>query len=334
VRERVEGQYADAVYPAGFGNLSGKKFDPTNGEVSPHSADVLIPAFLAAYCGGDPVRRPLDIFPSVWHMLPNWTLRYSGLVKLSWFANRFKSFNINHAYKSIYTIGAYNSYTSWMEYMGDLGFMKDVTSGNPVPNSVYNVSTVSINESFSPLLGVDMTFNSGITAKMEYRKTRALNLSITSVTLTENYSNDIVVGFGYKIKDISLFGAKRIQDPSAKSKKKSKKKGDDQQENTQQQQNNSSNSRRGAVSHDLNLRVDFSFRMQNAINRNIQTAISTATSGNTAYKLAINADYTFSRLLTMSAFFDWQKNVPLVSQSSYPTTTTDFGFSMKFSLTR
>ena len=169
---------------------------------------------------------------------------------------------------------------------------------------------------------------------MEYRKTRALNLSITSVTLTENYSNDIVVGFGYKIKDISLFGAKRIQDPSAKSKKKSKKKGDDQQENTQQQQNNSSNSRRGAVSHDLNLRVDFSFRMQNAINRNIQTAISTATSGNTAYKLAINADYTFSRLLTMSAFFDWQKNVPLVSQSSYPTTTTDFGFSMKFSLTR
>ncbi len=334
VRERVEGQYADAVYPAGFGDLSGKKFDPTNGEVSPHSADVLIPAFLAAYCGGDPVRRPLDIFPSVWHMLPNWTLRYSGLVKLSWFANRFKSFNINHAYKSIYTIGAYNSYTSWMEYMGDLGFMKDVTSGNPVPNSVYNVSTVSINESFSPLLGVDMTFNSGITAKMEYRKTRALNLSITSVTLTENYSNDIVVGFGYKIKDISLFGAKRIQDPSAKSKKKSKKKGDDQQENTQQQQNNSSNSRRGAVSHDLNLRVDFSFRMQNAINRNIQTAISTATSGNTAYKLAINADYTFSRLLTMSAFFDWQKNVPLVSQSSYPTTTTDFGFSMKFSLTR
>ena len=334
VRERVEARYADAVYPAGFGELSGKKFDAANGGVNPHSADVLIPAFLAAYCGGDPVRRPLDIFPSVWHMLPNWTLRYSGLVKLSWFASRFKSFNINHAYKSIYTIGAYNSYTSWMEYMGDLGFMKDVTSGNPIPNSVYNVSTVSINESFSPLLGVDMTFNSGLTAKMEYRKTRALNLSITSVTLTENYSNDIVVGLGYKVKDISLFGAKRIQDPSAKSKKKSKKGADQQENSQQQQQDNSRNSRRGAVSHDLNLRVDFSFRMQNAINRNIQTAISTATSGNTAYKLAINADYTFSRLLTMSAFFDWQKNVPLVSQSSYPTTTTDFGFSMKFSLTR
>ena len=33
-------------------------------------------------------------------------------------------------------------------------------------------------------------------------------------------------------------------------------------------------------------------------------------------------------------FLDWQRNVPLVSQSSYPTTTADFGVSMKFSLTR
>ena len=219
--------------------------------------------------------------------------------------------------------------------MGDLGFVKDVTTGNPIPNSIYNVSTVSINESFSPLFGVDMTFNSGITAKMEYRKTRTLNLSMTSIAITENYSNDLVFGFGYKIKDISLFGAKRIQDPSSKSKKKknSKSKSADTKE-SQSSSSSSSTSKRGSISHDLNLRVDFSYRMQSAINRNIQTAISTATSGNTAYKLAINADYTFSRLLTMTAFFDWQKNVPLVSQSSYPTTTTDFGLSIRFSLTR
>ena len=78
---------------------------------------------------------------------------------------------------------------------------------------MYNVSTVSINESFAPLLGVDMTFNSGLSAKLEYKKTRSLNLSMTSVALTENYSNDIVVGFGYKIKDLNLFGAKKIQAP-------------------------------------------------------------------------------------------------------------------------
>ena len=48
----------------------------------------------------------------------------------------------------------------------------------------------------------------------------------------------------------------------------------------------------------------------------------------------LNARNTFSRLLSLTGFLDWQRNVPLVSQSSYPTTTADFGISMKFSLTR
>ena len=44
--------------------------------------------------------------------------------------------------------------------------------------------------------------------------------------------------------------------------------------------------------------------------------------------------YTVSRLLTMSFYYDRQTNTPLHSSSSYPTTTQDFGLSMKFSLTR
>jgi cell surface protein SprA len=290
----------------------------------------MVPAFLTAYCGGSPVSSPLDIFPALARMMPNWSVKYSGLTKLSpWFADHFKSFNINHAYKSIYSVGAYNSYSNFMEYMGDWGFIKDVTTGNPIPSSMYNVSTVSINESFSPLIGVDMAFNSGMTAKMEYRKTRTLNLSMTSVALTENFSNDIVVGLGYKIKDLNLFGAKSIQSIEGR---KTKAKG----KNSKDKQDTSSrtSARTRGVSHDLNIRADFSYRLQNALNRNIQTAVTTATNGSTAYKIAISADYTFSRLLTLSGFLDWQKNTPLVSQSSYPTITADFGLSMKFSLTR
>ena len=334
-RNRVESQYAGTVYPQTAGDLAGKPFDPANGTVGEYSADVMVPAFLAAYCGGDPHRSALSIFPSLLHMLPNWSLRYSGLTKLSWFADHFKSFNINHAYKSVYSVGAYNSFTSWMEYMGDLGYVRDVTTNAPIPSSIYNVSTVSINESFSPLIGVDMTFNSGMTAKLEYKKTRTLNLSMTSVALTENFSNDLVFGIGYKIKDISLFGAKRIQDPdNAKNKKNAKGKKQQDSKTASNAKSSTTNKRVGGVSHDLNLRVDFSYRMQNAINRNIQTAISTATGGSVAYKLAVKADYTFSRLLTMSAFLDWQRNKPLVSQSSYPTTTADFGINIRFSLTR
>ena len=176
-----------------------------------------------------------------------------------------------------------------------------------------------------------MSFNSGLTAKLEYRKTRTLNLSMTSVALTENFSNDFVVGMGYRIKDLNLFGAKSIQSNEGR---KSKAKRSKSKKQDEKNASSSTNSRTRGVSHDLNIRADFSYRLQNALNRNIQTAVTTATGGSTAYKLAISADYTFSRLLTLSGFLDWQRNVPLVSQSSYPTTTADFGVSMKFSLTR
>ena len=134
---------------------------------------------------------------------------------------------------------------------------------------------------------------------------------------------------GYKLKDIELFGAKKIQSATPKSKSRKNSKNKNSKEETKQTQR-----RVGGVSHDLNIRCDFSYRMQSALNRNIATATTTATSGSTAYKLAMTADYTFSRLLTLSGYLDWQKNVPLVSASAYPTITADFGFSMKFSLTR
>ncbi len=327
IQNRMEAKYAGSVYPIAAGKFAGQTYNPNNGGVDMYSADVMVPAFLAAYTGKSAFNSPLDIFPTLASLLPNWTIKYSGLSKLPWFADHFKSFNINHAYKSVYSVGNYNTYSSFMEYIGDMGFIADVSTGNPIPSSIYNVSTVSINESFSPLIGVDMSFNSGLTAKVEYKKSRALNLSMTSVALTENYSNDIVFGFGYKLKDIELFGAKKIQSTTPKSKRKNSKTKEDTKSKT-------TSRRVGGVSHDLNLRCDFSYRMQSALNRNISTATTTATSGSTAYKLSMTADYTFSRLLTLSGFLDWQKNVPLVSASAYPTITADFGVSMKFSLTR
>jgi len=330
IQQRLEQRYTTATYPAAAGQYAGQTYDPNIASVNAYSSDVLIPAFLSAYCGGDAAKYPLSIFPALTRMLPNWKITYSGLSKLPWFADHFKSFNLNHAYKSIYSVGSYNSYASYMEYIGDMGFISDVTTGAPVPSSMYNVSTVSINESFSPLIGVDMTFHNGLTTKVEYKKTRVLSLSMTSVALTETYSNDFVIGLGYKVKDLNLFGAKNIQTPKSARKKKNSK----NSKNQKNDQSSKTKQRVGGVSHDLNIRADFSYRMQNALNRNIQTLTTTATSGSTAYKLAVTADYTFSRLLTMSGYIDWQKNVPLVSTSSYPTITADFGISMKFSLTR
>ena len=287
-QQRVQAQYKDAP-----------------GTFNPYGADVLVPAFLSAYTVG--AGNSLDIFPAITRMLPNWTVRYSGLSKLPWIRDHLKSVNINHAYKSVYAVGSYASYSTWQEYMNGLGFITNTTTNALQPSSMYNVSTVSINEAFSPLLGIDATLQNNLTAKLEYRTTRVMNLSMTSVQLNEALSRDWVFGFGYKIQDFNIFGNKM---------------------------NRKIGKAQSGKKNHLNLRLDISLRSQASITRDIATGTSNASSGNSAFKLSFMADYTLSRLLTLTAYYDSQTNTPLLSSSSYPTTTHDFGLSVKFSLTR
>ena len=321
-RDRVEAQYAGTVYPAGSA-LAGGKFDASRTPVNQYSCDVMIPAFLKAYTsmGGN----SLSVFPALSRMLPNWTIRYSGLGRLPWFNEHFKSVNINHSYKSVFAVGSYNSYSTFQEYMNGLGFVSDATTGNPSPSNMFNISQVSINESFSPLLGMDVTFNNNMTVKAEYRQTRVLNLSMTSVQLNEALSKDWVIGMGYRINNFDVFGW------GAKA-SRSKSKGGNK--NATNKNASTAKTVQNGTNHDLNLRLDFSFRKQAAIVRDIASMVSSASSGNNALKLSFSADYTFSKLLTMSFYYDRQTNTPLLSSSSYPTTTQDFGLSIKFSLTR
>lgn len=317
--DRVENTYDGKPYPTGFGFVG--NYSKVKAGVDPYSDDVMIPAFISAYTSMP--GKSLSLFPALTRMLPNWSIRYSGLSKLPWFRDVFKSFNINHAYKSIFAIGSYSTYANFLSMDGSLGFISNTaTGGAPLPHSMYDISQVSINEAFSPLLGVDMTFNNNMTAKLEYRQTRQLVLSMTSVQINEALSKDWVLGWGYKINNFNIFGprAKRVKSRSR---------------STQQ---NATKTNVSNANHDLNLRLDLSYRKQAAITRviNIDPTLreSAASSGNTALKLSFTADYTLSKLLTMSFYYDRQTNTPLLSSSSYPTTTQDFGLSIKFSLTR
>ena len=288
MQSRIESLYEGAPYPA---------------QVDKYSSDVLIPAFLAAYTGRDSHKATLDLFPSMLSLMPNWSLTYSGLSKLPFFQKYFKSFNLRHAYKSVYAIGSFNTYNSYIEYMNGRGFIENVSGGAPTPSTMFNIGSVSINESFSPLAGVDMTFKNDITARFEYRKTRVLTLSTTAVQVVETTSDDITAGGGYKIHGLKLLGAQP-------------------------------GTGRNQVSNDLNMSADFSLRNQNALCRNIREGSTQATSGNRAVKFSFQADYTYSRMLTLNFYYDYQSNFPLVSTSSYPTSTHDAGFTLKFTLTR
>ena len=299
-RQQIEKKYEGTRYPESSA-LAGQIYDPANGGVDKYSADVMIPAFLDAYTGGG----GNGIFPSMLRMLPNWKIKYSGLSKLELFKKWFKSVNIEHGYKSVYAVGSYSTYATYMEYTKGIGFVNSTTTGAPVPSSRYNINTVSINESFSPLIGLDVTTNNNITVGGKFIQSRVLNLSLTAIQMVETYSQEIAFNVGYKILNFKPFGGGK---KASKDKKSS--------------------------GNDINIRADFSFRNTSSICRSIDKGTTQATSGNKSFNYSVTADYAYSKMLTFSLYFDRQKTIPLISTSSYPTTTTDFGISMKFSLTR
>ena len=303
IHQRVEAQYHGAPYPK-HSKLAGQTFDPKHGSVSKYSPDVMIPAFLATYTGRDATRTGLDFFPNLLSMLPNWRITYAGLGKLPWLSKYFRNINLNHAYRSTYAVGSYNTFQSFMSYMGNIGFVEDVQSGNPVPTSRFDVNMVSINEQFVPLIGVDMTWKNGMTTRLEWRMTRVMNLSMTALQLVETTSKDVVLGVGYKIVNFNSI----LRGTSKHKKNKS--------------------------GHDLTLRTDVSFRNQSALCRDVQAGITQATSGNKALKITCTADYNISRMLTLRLYYEREQNTPLVSSTSFPVVNADFGFSMKFSLNR
>ncbi len=300
-RQSLEDTYKESVYPASS-ILAGQKYDPANGAVDQYSADVMIPAFLDAYTGigGN------DIFPSMFRMLPNWKIKYSGLSKLPFFEKYFKSVNIEHGYKSVYAVGAYSTYATYMEYDKGIGFVNNTTTGMPIPSSRYNIGAVSINESFSPLIGIDVTTKNNLTVGAKFIKSRMINLSLSAIQMVETQNQEIAFNFGYKILNVRLLGG---GNKANKSKQKSN-------------------------GNDINIRADFSFKSQSSICRSIDKGTTQATSGNKSFNYSLTADYAYSKMLTFSLYFDGQQTIPLISTSSYPTTTIDFGVSMKFSLTR
>ncbi|MDD4361901.1 MAG: cell surface protein SprA, partial [Bacteroidales bacterium] len=299
LQQRVDGlSYPNEGFLAGSG-LAGTAYDAQYGSVDPNSADVLIPAFMAAYTGRSAHKGSLDIFPSIKAMLPNWSISYDGLSKLPFLAKHFRSITLNHAYNCAYNVSSYSSYNNFVSAGGqDFGFVRDVLTGNPLPSSMYDISSISLTESFSPLFNIQATLKNGMSLKTELRTSRSLNLSISGGQLVEAGQVQYVLGGSYKVADFHPWG---ILDNSK-------------------------------VKNDMRINADFSFKNASALIRKIEENYSQATSGNKTVSVDLQADYVISRNLNLKFYYSLESSIPLVS--SYPVTTQDFGLSFRFSLTR
>ena len=307
IASRVQNQYAGTTYPTG-GFMSdnphaGAPFDPNVGTVSQTGSDVLIPAFLAAYTGKDPNKMYLTPFPSFAEVLPNWRVTYDGLINLGNMRNIFKSFTLSHAYQCTYSVGSYSSYLNWISVDGNaMGFTLDELTGQPIPSSPYNISTVAITEKFAPLIGAKVTMKNDLSVNAEYRDSRTLTLNTSAGQVVEATTKALVIGAGYKIVGFNTF---------------LKMKG------TQ-----------SGVSNDLTLKADVSLQNNQALIRRIESNYTQATSGTRTFGINFTANYIMSKRLTVGAFFDHQVNTPLVTTSAYPTTNSSYGLTFNLSLTR
>jgi len=307
VRARVEAQYAGAVYPSGGfmadNAHAGFPFDPAVGTVSETSSDVLIPAFMAAYTKRSAKKESLNPFPAFSSVLPNWRITYDGLINLGNMRRWFKSFSLSHAYQCTYSVGSFSSFLNWQGIgAGDLGFTLDELTGNPVPSSPYNISSVAITERFAPLFGVNFTLKNELQFSAEYRDQRTVTLNSAAGQVVEASSKGITVGAGYKIvgfnKILKLKGSQT------------------------------------SVSNDLTLNADFSFQNNQALIRRIESNYTQPTSGTNTININFTASYVLSKRLTLSAYFDHQVNSPIVTTSAYPTTNSSYGISVNLALSR
>ena len=306
VAQRYEQLYSALMYPStGFmegSPLADTPYNPAVGTVSRTSPDVMIPAFLAAYSGGDANKISLEQFGGLGAVRPNWRVTYDGLIQLGNMKKIFKSFTLSHAYQCTYSIGSYSSYLNWIGVAGDLGFTMDELSQQPIPSSPYNISSVAITEKFAPLIGVNMTFKNELSVNAEYRDARTLNLNTSAGQIVETGSKQISIGAGIKIPDFN----KVIKFGSSQ----------------------------GGTSNDLSLNLDFAFSNNQSLIRKIESAYTQATQGTQTFSVNFMATYQLSKKISLSAFFDHQVNTPLVSNNSYPTSNSNYGVSVNISLAR
>lgn len=261
-----------------------------------NSQEVLVPAFMAAYGNISPNKVTLNRFPSILKMMPNWKINFDGLSKIPAIQKFARSVNISHWYKATYQVGSYVYNPNYD--LTNLEQMRDLQR-NFLPE--LDFSSVSIREQFSPLIGIDITLKNSLSTKFEIKKERNVILSLTNNQLSESMSYEYVVGAGYKISDFKLL----VKSAAGKN----------------------------SFSSDLNLRANLSLRNNTMIIRRIYEKDAQGAQGQKVLTIQLSADYMLSDKFNLRMFYDRIVNTPFTSLS-YATVNSNFGFSLRFSLTQ
>lgn len=277
-----------------------------------YAVDVLVPAFIAAYTGQDPTKVALikqqnsniksnpfrGILPK-----PNWSIAYNGLSRVPGLDKIFTNFSLTHAY--VASLGM-NSFTSALYYrdVSQYGYPSfiDTTGGSHNYVPYFLVPNITIDEHFSPLLGVDMTFTNQLSLKFGYTKQRQLSLSLIDYQLSEVRSTEITFGGGFRKRGLKL----PFKVPFTK--KDTKK-----------------------LDNEINFNIAFSIRNNVTSNSILDQNSAFATNGSKEITISPTLDYYISNRINIKLYFDQRRVNPYIS-SSAPTIDTRAGVQVRISL--
>jgi cell surface protein SprA len=257
------------------------------------SQEVLIPAFFAAYTGRSAREVELGAFPSWKSMRPNWRISYDGLSNIPFLQRYFRSINLNHSYKSSYSVGTYSNNIDFSSGGRD-------GQGNYIPE--FDIGSITINEQFSPLIGLDVTWQTDMTTRLDLKKTRTATLSLANNQVIEMTTSEVTIGAGYRFDDVQFTLT------------------------------NAGGTQKNLKS-DLNIKADLSIRDNRTILRQLVEENNQPSAGQRAVSIKLSADYMLGPNFNLRLFFDRMVNKPYVS-TSFPTYNTNIGFSLTFSLTQ
>ncbi|WP_115462650.1 T9SS outer membrane translocon Sov/SprA [Winogradskyella aurantiaca] len=261
-------------FPVGFGKTN---------------QSVLIPAFYSAYTGANPENVGTSAIKSF--AIPNWIVKYTGLMRIPWFRSNFRRFSLQHGYRSSYTI---NQFRTNLEYSPEQPDEVD-QQGNFRNPTLY--TNINLEEQFSPLIRVEFEMKNSLKVLLEMQRDRLLSLSLDNNLVTETQGREYIVGLGYRVKDV------RIRSSLAGS--------------------------RQVIRSDLNMRMDIAVRENATIIRYLDVLNSQITAGQTIWSVNYTADYAFSKNLTGIFYFDYTFSDFAIS-TSFPQANLRAGVTMRY----
>ncbi|MBN1926735.1 MAG: cell surface protein SprA [Prolixibacteraceae bacterium] len=283
-------------YVPGQGYSMNPSADTTFG-IQRNSTEVLIPAFLATYAGIDPNEVPLNARPGFSWIRPNWRINYNGNPQsIDWMKDYIYSLNFNHSYQATYSLGQFESNLGYAPDENGLSWAR--TEGLFIPE--LDITSVSIVESFSPLINIDIGFVNDLNTRFEMRRTRNLNFSFANNQMNEMIRSEYTIGIGYRFTGLDMI---------VKTKRKSE-----------------------TVTNDINMQLAITSSNYKTIYRPIDDPEGILQNGTKMFGIDFQADYMISDKLTLKLYYQYNLKAPHSTNDGYEMSNTKFGLTFNYSI--